>query len=103
MMDNKKQLNGSRKEIFIRFLYSMLYLVVFEILKVIVQITVVFQYIYLFVSLSHNDSVRNLSNKVAAYTYEVIRYLTLNTNLRPFPFNDFPAEIEQPVEQVRFR
>ena len=93
----------SRRDIIIRLLYTILYLLVFEIIKLIIQITVVFQYIYLFITLSQNDSVRSFSNKLSSYTYDVMRYLTLNKNQRPFPFSDFPPAMEEPVGEVRFR
>ena len=93
----------SRKDILVRLLYAILFLLVFEIIKLIIQITVVFQYIYLFITLSNNDSVRNFSNKLSTYAYDVMRYLTLNKNQRPFPFNDFPPAMEEPVEEVTFR
>jgi hypothetical protein len=101
-MQDKKEIIISRKSICVRLLYSLLYLVVFEIVKLIIQITVVFQYIYLLITLEPNDSVRKFSNKVSTYTYDVMRYLTLNKNQRPFPFNDFPAEMEKPADYVSF-
>ena len=93
----------SRKDILIRLLYTVLYFIVFEIIKLLIQVAVVFQYIFLFITLDFNKPVRLFSNKLATYTYEVIRYLTLNKNLRPFPFNDFPEPLEEPVEKVTFR
>ena len=102
-MQEVKKTVESRKDIFVRLLYTILYLLVFEIIKLIIQIIVVFQYIYLFITLSPNDSVRNFSNKLSTYTYDVIRYLTLNKNQRPFPFNDFPPAMEERVGEVRFR
>ena len=102
-MHNPGDLTPSRKEILIRLLYTLLYLLIFEIIKLIVQVAVVSQYIFLFITLDYNRPVRNFSNKLATYTYDVIRYLTLNKNLRPFPFNDYPEPLEDPVEQVTFR
>ena len=102
-MQEAKKTVVSRKDIFVRLLYTILYLLVFEIIKLIMQLIVVFQYIYLFLALSQNDSVRNFSNKLSTYTYDVMRYLTLNKNQRPFPFNDFPPAMEEPVAEVRFR
>lgn len=90
----------SRKKIGIRLLYTILYLIVFEILKTVIQITVVFQYIYLLITKKYSAPVRNFSNKVATYAYKVIRYLTLNDNLRPFPFHEFPEEMEKPEDHV---
>lgn len=102
-MHNSEEMTPSRKDILIRLLYSLLYLLIFEIIKLIVQIVVVFQYIFLLITLDHNKPVRNFANKLATYTYDVIRYLTLNKNLRPFPFNDYPEPQEPPEEQVTFR
>jgi len=39
---------------------------------------------------------------VAAYGYRVMRYLTLNDNLRPFPFSELPQDMEPPVGEVKF-
>jgi hypothetical protein len=47
--------------------------------------------------------VRKFANQAAAYGYRVMRYLTLNENVRPFPFQDFPQELEPPEEGVVFR
>ena len=102
-MQDVQETTVSRTDIFIRLLYTILYLFVFEIIKLIIQIIVLFQYIYLFITRSHNDRVRNFSNKLCTYTYDILRYLTLNKNQRPFPFSDFPPVMEEPVEEVAFR
>jgi hypothetical protein len=102
-MQDVQESKVSRKDILIRLLYTILYLFVFEIIKLIIQLIVLFQYIYLFITLSHSDRVRNFSNKLCTYTYDIISYLTLNKNQRPFPFNDFPAVMGEPVEEVTFR
>ena len=102
-MQDVPETTVSRKDILIRLLYTVLYLFVFEIIKLIIQIIVLFQYIYLFITLRHNERLRHFSNKLCTYTYDLMRYLTLNKNQRPFPFNDFPPAMEEPVEEVSFR
>lgn len=92
----------SRKQIVIRLLYTLLYLIIFEILKVVIQVTAVFQFIYLLITQEYSRPLRNFSNKVATYTYQILRYVTLNGNYRPFPFNDFPAEMDKSEEYVKF-
>ena len=91
-----------RKRIAIRLLYTILYVVVLEILKLIVQAVVVFQYIYLLVTRRTNEPVRRFGNKLAAYTYRVMRYATVAENALPFPFNDFPREVEPPEDPAVF-
>jgi len=60
-----------RKGIAIRLLYTFFFLIVFEILKIIVQVTVVFQYIYLFITRTYSEPLRRFSNKVSVYAYRV--------------------------------
>jgi hypothetical protein len=91
-----------RRKTLVRLLYTILYLIIFEILKIIVQVTVLFQFAVLLITQRHSEPLKNFSNKVATYAYKIIRYVTLNENLRPFPFHDFPAEHEAPEEPVRF-
>jgi len=92
----------SRKKIAVRFLYTVFFVILLEILKVIVQLSVLFQYVYLFITTEYNDPVRRFSNKVIAHAYRVMRYITLNENVRPFPFADFPKEKDEPEPEVSF-
>lgn len=92
----------SRGQIAIRLLYSLFFLLVLEILKFLIQITVVFQYVYLLVTQTYSRPLKDFTNKLAAYAYRVMRYTTLNEHEKPFPFREFPREVETPDEPVRF-
>ena len=92
----------SRKKIAVRLLYTILFLIVFEIVKIIIQVSVIFQYVYLLISKTSNNPIRNFSNKVSVYAYRVLRYVTLNENEKPFPFDNFPKEMELPDREVFF-
>jgi hypothetical protein len=91
-----------RKKIIIRLLYTIFFFIVFEILKLIIQVFVLFQYIHLLISKTYNTPVRNFTNKVSMYAYKVLRYVTLNENEKPYPFHDFPREMESPEGEVFF-
>jgi hypothetical protein len=101
-MNTIEESKASRKQIGIRFLYAILYLIVLEVIKVIVQVTVILQFVYLLITQKYSEPLRNFSNKLAAYAYRVVRYATLNENFRPFPFNDFPGEMEKAEDPVQF-
>jgi hypothetical protein len=92
----------TRKKIAIRLLYTLLYAAIFMVVKTIVLLIALFEYFLLLVTLKHNEPARAFANKVATYAYRLMRYMTLNENQRPFPFSEFPAEIELPDEEVRF-
>jgi hypothetical protein len=101
-MPDFSQVATSRKQVAIRLLYTLLYMAIFELVKTIVLLITLFEYFFLLITLQHNEPARAFANKVATYGYRVMRYLTLNENQRPFPFSEFPAEIELPDDEVRF-
>jgi len=101
-MSDMQEIAATRKQICVRLLFTLLFLIIFEVLKLVIQITVVFQFIYLLITRKYSDPLRNFSNKVATYAYKIIRYMTLNGNYRPFPFNDFPAVMEKAEGQASF-
>ncbi len=84
----------SGKQIAIRLLYTILFLVILGIVLFIVKVVVIFQFIYLFGTRKPNESVGIFSNQIAAYGYQILRYVTLNGSQRPFPFADLPTELD---------
>jgi len=90
----------TRGKIFIRLLITILYLIILEVIRAIIQLTVLFQYIALLITKKWIKPLRKFSNHLALYQYTVVRYVTLNLNEKPFPFKDFPkkSEIEQSEE-----
>ncbi len=102
-MDEFRETAVTRKTIGFRFLYTLFYLIVFEIVKILLQITVLFQYVSLFIWKRYSDPVRDFSNKLTSYAYQLMRYLTLTDNIRPFPFSTFPTEKDDAAEVVDFR
>lgn len=92
----------SRKNIAIRLLFTLLFVIILEIVKCLIYLTVAFQYVYLLVTLKHSEPVRAFAHRLAAFAYQLIRYLTLNDNEKPFPFKAFPAELEASPEEVSF-
>ncbi|MBF0549416.1 MAG: DUF4389 domain-containing protein [Deltaproteobacteria bacterium] len=105
-MDEKIEvIEGSeltRKKIAFRLLYTFLFVIILEILKYIVQVIALFQFVILFITKSYSPPLRNFSNKICNYSYRVMRYVTLNENARPFPFAEFPMEADPSEPEVRF-
>ena len=97
-----EEIQVNRKQIAIRLLYSFLFIIILSIALAFLKLAVIFQYIVLFVNKKHNENLRNLTNKVATYCYKIIRYVSLSENKRPYPFTEFPAEIEPSEENVDF-
>jgi hypothetical protein len=91
---------ASRQQIGIRFLYSLLFIFIHQFVKMLVVVTTIFQFIYLLITLETCEPIRRLANKLSTFAYRTLRYLTLNENQKPFPFQEFPDELEPPVSEV---
>jgi len=92
----------SRGKIFLRFVCTLICLVLFHVLQFVIEALGLVQYAILFVTKTYSEPLRVFLNRAAAYSYRLIRYITLNENTRPFPFSDFPPEMDPPEEPVRF-
>jgi hypothetical protein len=101
-MSDIVSVSPSRKQILIRLLFTIFYLIVFEIIKTIVQIATLFQYVYLLIFKKQSEPVKTFSNKVCTYTYHVLRYITLNQQTKPYPLSQFPEELRPPEAPVKF-
>jgi hypothetical protein len=90
----------SRQQIGIRFLYSLLFIFIHQFVKMLIVLTTIFQFVYLLITMETCEPIRRLANKLSTFAYRTLRYLTLNENKKPFPFQEFPDELEPPVSEV---
>jgi D-alanyl-lipoteichoic acid acyltransferase DltB (MBOAT superfamily) len=92
----------SRTQVLVRLLYTVLFLILLGITVFLIKLSIAFQYILLLITLKPSEPVRRVANQLAVYAYRLLRYLTLNDNVRPFPFSEFPQEMEPAESEVRF-
>ncbi len=92
----------TRGQIALRLFFTLLFIPIYGIANAIIVLTTLFQFASLLITMKHSEPVRLFANKVVTFAYKVWRYVSLNDNLKPFPFREFPAEMEPPAEQVLF-
>ncbi len=83
-----------RKNIGVRFIFFLFFIIVWAIVETAIFILVIFQFIFLFIFTKHSEPIKTLSHKLTVYLYRVLRYVTFNENLKPYPFSKFPVIIE---------
>ncbi len=101
-MEELSQGGIPRAKIGIRLIFTLLFLVILSLMHFVIQMTALIQYVVLLITRSYSEPLRSFSNKAAVYVYKLIRYITLNDNVRPFPFTDFPQETESPEDTASF-
>ena len=87
-----------RKETGIRILLTVLFTIVIHVLQAVVAVLVLFSLAFaLITKWPPGERVREFANRTISYLYRILRYLTYNEHTRPFPFSDFPPELEPPA------
>jgi hypothetical protein len=84
-----------RQDTLMRILYTVIFFFIGRLVLAAIGLVVIFELIYTLVTMSApNLRVREFGNRAVAYLYRIHRYLTHNEAELPFPFSDFPKELE---------
>ena len=88
-----------RKETVVRILLTLLFVVIVErIIEAILAVIILFELAYALITRRPpGERVRRFANRTLSYLYRITRFLTYNEPEPPFPFADFPSEVEPPA------
>lgn len=79
-----------------RLFYILLFAVIYSVGEVVLTMVVVFQFLCVLFTGGKNAQVLKLGGQLSAFLYHVLRYLTYNTDERPYPFSDWPSGAKGP-------
>ena len=90
-----EELQLERKETGIRILLTLLFWMIMELVKTVLGAVVLFELAFaLITQRAPSDRVRWFANRALSYHYRILRFLTYNDPDWPFPFSDFPPQVE---------
>lgn len=98
------EIDVERMDILKRLLVTIVCLLVFELVRILVQATVLFQFLYMLIARKQSEPLRKFSNRLSWFVYKLLRYSTLNENGKPFPFSEFPkaGDCDRPSNTITF-
>lgn len=80
-----------------RLFFMLVVCLLYAVARVVIIAVVALQFFWVLLTGATNGKLERLGQALATYTYQVIRYLTYNTEERPFPFDaDWPKEPPAP-------
>lgn len=83
--------NLTSKATWLRLVFIVLFAIVYGIVELVLTAVVVIQFLFTLLTGAPNERLRELGQSLARYVYQIIRFLTYNTELRPFPIDlDWP-------------
>ncbi|MGC2519669.1 MAG: DUF4389 domain-containing protein [Burkholderiales bacterium] len=84
--------NLKSRAIWLRLFFMFVMVLLYSVSRLVVSAVVVLQFFWVLFTGETNKRLENLGQALATYTYQIIRYLTFNTEERPFPFDaDWPT------------
>lgn len=99
-MDNeelKSNLTSSRH--WLRLLFMILFAVVLYVAAIVMSFLVLLQFLFSLITGKDNHNLREFGQSLALYIYQTLRFLTYNSEQKPFPFDDWPSTEEpEPVK-----
>jgi Flp pilus assembly protein TadB len=76
----------------LRLFFMLVVVLLYGVSRIVTGAVVVLQFFWLLFTGKTNKRLQNLGQALASYTYQIILYLTFNSEKRPFPFDtDWPA------------
>ena len=89
-------LDIDRSDVGVRIVYSLLFALILSVLESLIFVIVVYQLIFsLITQRVPGERVQAFANGIVAYFRQILRYLTHNDSVIPFPFSDFPEPLQE--------
>lgn len=83
--------NIKSRSTWLRLLFMILFLVLWGISRLVILAVVVLQFLWVLFSGRTNPRLGAFGLSLATYSYQIITFLTYNTEEQPFPFSDWPS------------
>lgn len=84
--------NLKRRSTWVRLLFMIIFIAIYGLTRAIFAAVVVFQFFFVLFTAETNKRLTELGQSLATYTYQIMRYLSFNSEDKPFPFSaDWPT------------
>ena len=89
MSDYMKE-NIKSRATWLRALYMLLFVFIFHVAEAVLAAVVVFQLLVVIFTAQPNARLLRFGQDLGTFIYQIVRFLTYNTEDRPFPFSEWP-------------
>lgn len=86
-LNKSLETNIKSKATWLRLVFMLVFVALYFVSRFVLSAVVILQFFWLLFSGTINEQLRALGQSLAGYSYEIVRFLTFNTNVRPFPFD----------------
>ncbi len=92
VFDSQDSQNGIEKNLkskptWLRFLFMVFFMIAFNVAAMVGLLVVVTGFVIVLFTGEPNDKLRKAGQVIATFLSDIVRYLTYNTETKPFPFD----------------
>ena len=98
-MSNDIKDNIKQQSTWIRGLYMVLFSILYTIADFVLFAVVIFQFVLKLLTGDTNDRLRKLGLSISTYIYEILQFLSFNSEQHPYPFGTWPKGESRAAEQ----
>jgi len=91
-MSNDLKAHITDMNVWMRLLFMMLFGVIYTVTRFVLIVVVALQFMWVLFTADKNRPLLSFGNQLSTFVYQIYRYLTFNTEHRPFPFSDWPSD-----------
>ncbi|MDH5464699.1 MAG: DUF4389 domain-containing protein [Thiovulaceae bacterium] len=88
-MDPELKTNLLNYETYKRFALMLVFVIIYSIVELIIYATAIFQIIHLLITGKMHTVLKNFAKGISAYLYDIVKFLTFDTETLPFPFKSW--------------
>lgn len=86
--------NLKTRTTWLRGLYILIFAVIYSIAEIVIAAVVLFQFLSTLFTAKKNERLLTFGDNLATFIYQVLKYLTFNSDNKPFPFDEWPGSSE---------
>lgn len=90
MADEIKQ-NITKQSTWIRAFYMVLFFVIYSVAEAVLAAVIIFQFLSKLLTLKLNEKLLKFGADLSKFAYDILMFLTYNSDSKPFPFSEWPA------------
>jgi hypothetical protein len=98
-MSNEITENLKQQSTWMRGLYMLLFAVFYSLAEFVLFAVVVFQFLLKLFTGETNPRLLKLGQSLATYIYQIIEFLTFNSDYQPYPFGAWPKKEPAALKQ----
>jgi len=90
MSDDIKH-NITEQSTWVRAFYMLIFFVIYSVAEVVLGAVIIFQFLTRLLTADINNKLLKFGAELSKFIYDILLFLTYNTDFKPFPFSDWQS------------